>query len=289
MIPLSTSVFSPVDGAVVDLASLRAIADGTDRLLESVLRLRGAPALVLEGLDLDGEWAPAGPPATRRLEGRAPDAVVSPGAALVRTEAGRPLLVELREPVRVPWPTSAGPAVRGVLVLHARTEPARSASGLAVARDEIRVELGFVRAEQADAAPWLLPLAVPVGNGRDWITDVARVLPPEHPAIELLLRRFDQLDQTIWKAEPEGSVWDRQVLGRNWVRYQTVAASALQAARLQLATHALTTQERIRLVSGLFEQLNGSVQRAANELIQSIGRAENAGPYASVVRRGDLE
>ncbi|HND33901.1 MAG TPA: hypothetical protein PLA94_28070, partial [Myxococcota bacterium] len=73
----------------------------------------------------------------------------------------------------------------------------------------------------------LLPIAVPVGNGRDWILDVKRVLRPDHPGVELLLKRLDQLDRTIWKAEPEGSVWDRQVLGRNWVRYQTVAAGAL--------------------------------------------------------------
>lgn len=281
-------VFHPVDGAVLDLHSLRAVADGIDRALAVGLRLRGTRALVLEGLEMEGEWAPAGPPGTRRPEGRAQEVLLTPGQALLTTEAGRPLLVELRETLRVPWPTAAGPAVRGVLVLTARLEPARSGAGLAVARQELRTELGFVKPDQAEM-PGLLPLATPVGNGRDWITDVARLIPPEHPAIEILLRRLDQLDQTIWKAEPEGSVWDRQVLGRNWVRYQTVAASALQAARLQLRTFTMTTQERVRLLGALFDQLNGSVQRAANELLQGIGRAEQAGPYGAVSGRAEVE
>jgi hypothetical protein len=203
--------------------------------------------------------------------------------ALVRTEDGRHLPIELRQPTRIPWPTSAGPAVRGVLVLVSRPQ-APAGSGLKVARQQVSVEVGFVKPDQAEL-PWLLPLAQPVGNGRDWIQDIARVIPPEHPAIELLLRRFDQLDQTIWKAEPEGSVWDRQVLGRNWVRYQTVAASALQSARMMLRTQSFTTRERIRLLGALFDQLNGSVQRAANELLQGIGRPEAAGPYAEVARR----
>lgn len=281
-------VFHPVDGAVVDLPSLQAIAAGHDRALAVSLRILGCAAVVLSGLELDGELAPSGPPGTRRPEARSPNARVSPGTALVRTESGQPILLEVREALHVPWPTSAGPAVRGVLALAVRVDPAATPSGLAVARRSVRAEVGFVKPDQI-GVDWLLPLATPVGNGRDWITDVSRIIQPEDPVIELLLRRFDALDQTIWKADPEGSVWDRQVLGRNWVRYQTVAASALQAARMTLRTQALTTHERVRLLAALFDQLNGSVQRAANELLQSIGRSEQAGPYAAVSRRAEIE
>ncbi len=281
---IAADLFHPVEGAVLDLESLHALAGMGSRVWDISLRRAGHGALILHGLELEGEWAPSGPPATVRPEARAPEAVLSPGLALVRTEDGRALPIELPSPTRVAWPTAAGPAVRGVLVLLARPLPAGAPGGLKVARQQVSVEIGFVRPEQAEL-PWLLPLAIPVGNGRDWMLDLARVIEPEHPAIELLQKRLDQLDQAIWKAEPEGSVWDRQVLGRNWVRYQTVAASALQSARMILRTQALTTRERVRLLGALFDQLNGSVQRAANELLQGIGRPEAAGPYAEVARR----
>lgn len=281
-------VFHPIEGAILDLESLTAIAAGPDRLLGAALRVLDMPALVIEGLELEGDWAPQGPPGTRRPEARSTEAVLTPGVALTQTEDGRTVVLRVTDPVRVPWPTAAGPAVRGVLVLTARTERARAPGGLTVAREELRPEIGFVRPEQAEA-PGLVQLATPVGNGRDWITDVSRYYQPEHPAIEILLKRFDQLDQSVWRAEPEGSVWDRQVLGRNWVRYQTVAASALQATRILLSTQALTTRERVRLLTALFVQLNGSVQRAANELLQGIGRPDAAGPYAAVGKRSEEE
>jgi hypothetical protein len=281
---IAADIFHPVEGAVLDLESLSALSGMIGRVWDITLRRTQHRSLILEGLELEGDWAPAGPPGTVRPEARSTEAVLSPGTALVRTEDGRSLPVEVRQPMRIPWPTSSGPAGRGVLVLVARPTAATSGSGLRVARQKVNIEVGFVRQEQAEV-PWLLPVAQPVGNSRDWILDLARVFEPEHPAIELLLKRLDLLDQTIWRAEPEGSVWDRQVLGRNWVRYQTVAAAALQAARMTLRTQALTTRERVRLVGALFDQLHGSVQRAANELLQGIGRPDAAGPYAEVARR----
>ncbi len=288
MTPSLDTVFHPVDGAILDLDSLRAIAAANQTMLGAALKFLALDGIVLEGLELEGEWAPVGPPGTRRPEARSLEAVVSPGVALVRAEDGRPFLVELRETTRVEWPTSAGPAVRGVLVLAVRPEPAASASGLVPARQELRCEIGFVRPEQASARH-LLPIAMPVGNGRDWITDISRVFQPEHPAIEILLKRFEQLDLSVWKAEPEGSVWERPVLGRNWSRYQTVAVAAVQAARMALRTSPMTTRDRVRLLTALFDQLNQSVQRAANELLQGIGRPENAGPYAAVSQRLEEE
>ena len=84
-------VFHPVDGAVVDLPSLQAIAAGHDRALAVSLRILGCAAVVLSGLELDGELAPSGPPGPRRPEARSPTARVSPGPALVRSESGQPI------------------------------------------------------------------------------------------------------------------------------------------------------------------------------------------------------
>ena len=38
---------------------------------------------------------------------------------------------------------------------------------------------------------------------------------------------------------------ERQVLGRNWVRYQTMAAASLQAARMVLQAKSSTTVDRV--------------------------------------------
>jgi hypothetical protein len=282
------SVFHPVDGAILDLESLRTIAGADRTVLAATLKFLALDGIVIDGFELDGELAPSGPPGTRRPEARSAEAVVMPGTALVRAEDGRPFLVQTTEPRRVEWPTAAGPAVRGVLVLTVRPEGARGAGGLVPARQDLTCELGFVRPEQA-ALPHLLPIATPVGNGRDWITDVARVIQPEHPAIEVLLKQLDSLDQLIWDAQPEGSVWDRSVIGKNWVRYQTVAVTAVQSARLMLRTTPLTTRDRVRLLTALFEQLNSSVRVAANALLQFIGKPENAGPYAAVSQRLEEE
>ena len=91
------------------------------------------------------------------------------------------------------------------------------------------MQLGFLKPDAPESAH-LLPLARASGNSQDWTTDLARILQPEHPAIRQLLKRFERLEETVWNAEPEGAVWDRQVFGRSWVRYQTVASAAIQFA-----------------------------------------------------------
>lgn len=276
--------FRPREGALLDLGSLTALADEGDHLLSAAMRARwpGPSALVLDGLELEGELAPSGPPGTRRPDPHAPMVRVSPGLAVLSDAQGRRLLLDVTAELMAPWPTSAGPAVSGVLVLAPKVEAAVTDGGLAVARDRVEAQLGFVRPEQAEA-PHLLTLARAVGNGRDWSTDWFRIWQPEHPAVRLLVKRLEALDQAVWKAEPEGAVWDRQVLGRNWVRYQTMASSYLQACRAQLETFPMTTQERVRLLSALRGQLLRSVERAATDLAQLIGPEDGAGPYRAVL------
>lgn len=276
-------VFQARDGALLDLESLSALAEVPDRLLGALgaSLAMGPGGLVLEGLELLADPAPGGPPGAVRPDPTAGGVRVSPGLAIVCSRSGRQSLVRVAEELFAPWPNQAGAAVRGALALATRVEP-DAVGDLSVSRESWSVELGFVKTDAVEQ-PHLLPLAVAVGNGRDWATDHRRLWQPEHPAVRALLKRLEQLEHLIWRAEPEGAVWDRQVLGRNWVRYQTVAASALQASRIQLEVQALSTRQRVRLLTALRRQLLGSVERAAVELVQLIGPAEGAGPYRQVL------
>lgn len=284
----SHTVFRPAEGALLDLESLQAVSNVPDLLLTALIdvSMPGARGLVLSGLEPQGEWAPVGTPGTVRPDPRSTEVVVSPGTAVLTGRDGRRYLLRMEEALRAPWPTQSGPAVQGYLVLAPKVDNGEVAGrpGIAVAHKRVQPVLGFVRPDQIDE-PHLLPLAVSVGNGRDWATDLQRVWQPDHAAVAILLKRLASLEHTVWRAEPSGSVWDRQVLGRNWVRYQTVAASAVQAARMLLQSRVSTTMDRVRLLNGLFEQLHNSVERAATELLQFLGPSEGAGPYRSV---GDI-
>jgi len=292
----SENLFRPVEGALIDLDSLIAIAAMPDRLLGTWLSSAwpGSTGLILSGLELEGRAQGTspndrvlGPPGTVALERDSEFAVISPGRAILTTRDGRRTLVELKEPMRVKWPTADGPAVRLVLALSTKVEPGRLADGpggnVNVARERVIPVVGFVKPEQADA-PALLPIAASTGNvgDRAWATDLRRVWQPEHGSVRALVKRLEALERVVWKAEPEGAVWDKQTLGRSWVRYQTVAASALQSARISLLSRATTTLDRVRLLDGLFEQLQNSVERAAADLIKIVGPAEGAGPYRAV-------
>ncbi|MCA9568284.1 MAG: hypothetical protein KC656_10590 [Myxococcales bacterium] len=280
---LSRDLFSPRDGAVLDLASLDVLAHTADELLSASLAARwpGCNALVLQGLELVGTPSPSGPPGSVRPDANSRHALVTPGVAILSDRLGRKHVLTVQDEIHVPWPDASGPRVRGVLSLLASRAEAVSEGGIAVARESLEVKVGFVKPGQSDQVN-LLAIAQATGNGQDWATDVARVLQPEHDVVRTLLKRFERLEQSVWKAEPEGAVWDRQILGRSWVRYQTVAASALQAARMQLATQATTTLERVRVMRELRLQLERSVERTATELLQLVGPVEGAGPYGAV-------
>lgn len=280
------NVFRPVEGAILDLESLQAVSDVPDRFLEAYLTVAmpGASSIVLEGLELVGDHSASGPPGTVRPDSKSSAAVVRPGTAILTSRNGSRYLFRIEEEQSVPWPTSAGAGVQGVLVLMPKVEQGAVGESVRVARERVSAVLGFVKADQS-GSPYLLPLASSTGNGRDWATDHRRVWQPEHEAIRAIVKRFESLERTVWRAEPEGSVWDRQVLGRNWVRYQTVAASSLQAAKLALLGRATTTLDRVRLLNALFESLHSSVERAATDLLQMIGASEGGGPYEKVGER----
>lgn len=277
------SRFAPREGALLDLDSLVALAAGPDRAVALALDAwePGAPGIVLDGLELEGELTPGGPPGTRRPDAAMPVARVSPGTAVVRDAGGRPHLLTIDRPLEVPWPSRSGAGLRGVLALGAEIEEGALLDGFAVAREEVSARLGFVRRERLGMAG-TLPLAVAVGNGRDWATDLHRRWGPDHPALALLDKRLERLEQAIWNAEPEGAVWERQTLGRNWVRYQTTAAAALQAALMALRARPTTTGDRVRVLRALLRELRRTVERAATELLQIVGPPELPGPYSAV-------
>ena len=129
-------VFHPVDGAILDLESLQAISSAENRLLGTWLQgaWPGSSGIVLEGLDLDGEWTSEGPPGTRRPDTRSDTAIVLPGKALVTGRNGRVYLLRLQEELQIDWPTKAGSASRGHLALVPRIEIADVKGGITVAR-----------------------------------------------------------------------------------------------------------------------------------------------------------
>ncbi|CAN0449361.1 unnamed protein product, partial [Ectocarpus fasciculatus] len=160
-------IFRPSEGAVLDLDSLQAIAATSDRLLRAYLDARwpGIPSLVLDGLEIDGDWAAGGPPGTRRPDSMSTGVRVSPGSAIVESKDGRKFLLQVKEEMRVSWPTRSGSAVRGVLVMVPDIRPAQIKGGLIVARESVSAQLGFVEPRLANRAHYL-PLAAAVGNGQ---------------------------------------------------------------------------------------------------------------------------
>ena len=182
----------------------------------------------------------------------------------------------------IPWPNRSGPAVQAALVLVPEVSSVEISGGITVAREQVRARIGFVDKELMHRS-YYLPLASSVGNGQDWATDHCRIYRPSHEVVNILIKRFERLERTVWQAEPEGGVWDREVLGKNWVRYQTVGAAALQSARSLLMTYPTTTMDRVNLLKTLRTQLESSVEQAANELLQLIGSRDGAGPYVKVL------
>ena len=280
----SFNVFNPTDGAVLDAQSLSAIAAIPQDILGATLDMMSPNTnnIVLNGLEVVGDLAAGGPPGARRPDARSVNVRLSPGSAIVSDIRGRKFLIRIEEETRVPWPSRKGSKVFAALVLMAETHNPQTELGLTVAREIVSPKFGFVDVRLLNREHYL-PLAVAVGNSQDWATDYSRIYEPEHEIIGLLLKRFEKLERTVWQAEPEGGVWDREVLGKNWFRYQTVGAAALQAARAMLMSYPTTTMDRVRLLKTLRDQLHSSVEQASTELLQLIGSRDAAGPYIDVL------
>src|SRR5690606_27105200 len=100
-------VFTPVEGAALDLASREAVAAAHDDLRGAYLRVAapGATSIILEGLELEGDWSAVGPPGTVRPDSKSEGATVSPGIALLTARDGRRFLIKIDQPLFTKWPT----------------------------------------------------------------------------------------------------------------------------------------------------------------------------------------
>ena len=68
----------------------------------------------------------------------------------------------------------------------------------------------------------------------------------------------------------KGGVWDREVLGKNWFRYQTVGAAALQAT-FDVNDLSNNNERSSLFVENITKQLQNSVEQTSVELLQLIG------------------
>ena len=194
-------------------------------------------------------------------------------------------LVEIHEEVRIPWPTKAGPAVHAALVMVLERKPCVVGSGMLVAREEVTAKFGFVDIQLTEKPHYFLPIAVATGNAIDWATDHSRIMQPEHPVLNLMIKRFEKLERTVWQVEPEGGVWDREVIGVKLVSLSNGGGGCIAIDKGDAsATYPSTTQDRSPFVEDIGdEQLQNSVEQASTELLQLIGSRDGAGPYAAVL------
>ncbi|HNC99354.1 MAG TPA: hypothetical protein PKW90_24685, partial [Myxococcota bacterium] len=81
-------------------------------------------------------------------------------------------------------------------------------------------------------------------------------------------------------------VWEKSVIGRSWVRYQTIASAALQAGRMVLDTQAMSTLGRVRTLASLRRKLEETVPSAANRVVQLCGPSDLPGPWRRVLPTG---
>src|SRR5688572_2196639 len=100
-------VFRPVEGAALDLASLESVADQHDSMLGAWMEYAapGASGLVLDGLELEGDWSAVGPPGTVRPDSKSEGATISAGRAILTGRDGRRFLINVTEPLFTRWPT----------------------------------------------------------------------------------------------------------------------------------------------------------------------------------------
>ena len=280
--------FRPKEGAVLDQDSLQAIADIPNRMLSVYLDSLApqTPNMILQGLEIAGGWSSGGPPGTKCPDPQSPCVVLEPGTAVLRDASGEAILIEIKERQYIEWPTSNGPKVYAALVMTPEIESVELAGGVVVARDKVCAKIGFVDVPLV-SRPQYLPLAVSIGNQKDWATDFRRIYHPSHDVINILLKRFEDLERSVWTAEPQGNAWGAEVLGKNWCRYQTVAAASLQATRSMLLTYPTTTMDRVSMLKTLRQQLL-VVEEVSSELLQLIGSRDGAGHYADVLpKEGD--
>ena len=292
----SNLVFHPAEGSLLDLESLLAIAQGPSRLLSAWLGLTlpSGGGVVLGGLEPEGALMDLVTPGRGAFGAVSPGVVrpkltadgllsVRPGVALVVTREGAHQLVQVLEPVTLRPPAPSKLHLKPVLAMtvESKTSGAEGLPAGLCARATLTATI-YLTTEDRLTEHTLL-LARPVGaDGALWSTDHQRYWQPDHPALTALCARLDDLQRGVWSATPHGSVFTSDHFGKEWTRYQTVATSALQAARLALVSRPMHSLERARVLEQLARELKRSVEAQADELLQVLGGAEAQGHYAAI-------
>ena len=293
----SIDIFHVKDGSLIDIGGLQAIADTSDRVLQGVMHetFDRVGNFVLFGLEPNGQRPKRkgkvgvikriGPPGIMLFP--AEEFSVSPGAAVIFDDRGKRHVVYVNDPLFYTLPESSPPATElRTLVLVLDIEPASDEDGEPLAYEVIRPTLRLIPTSEADK-PHYLHLAAELPSPKDsvkqvWSTDICRLWVPSHPAIQLTLKLFDDLEEQIWRSDRHGDPWNKGQLGREWQTYQTKATLAISAARYTLSGKPTTTIDRARLLQNLRWQLLRSVENAAIELEKWMRGPETAGVYSII-------
>ncbi len=220
--------FSPIEGTVLDIASLDSLAWAThDALWSLLVAADGHPrGLVLEGLQL-----------IRRGKVH----YISAGRCVLPLEGSARLVVaELREPQRV----SMG---YGVLVLRASAGEVR-ARGVRAASQTVTLTAVVVEKVE-DVQPTDLPLEYnrPEGGKVDAYRDLRRLDPPEHPRVQHHVQAYGRLLELLWESGNEAEIATEQAIIKLPDDTRMRATAVLESARTTLLATPTTSAVRYRL------------------------------------------
>lgn len=265
------SVFHPKTGSIIDLPCLEAVADASNRILQTHLlsRYPFTSRLIVHGLEIQGKYMSKGPPGIIRAKVK--DLRISAGMAIFFDDKGQRRVLVLEEEVRLLEHIDDNK--EQVLVLSLDIDDAMGFDGEVLAYENCSERFSFVSREEAKKKQYI---TIAKGLGGDfWFTDVERVWRPNHSGIQLLCSYFDQLENQIWDSERHGEPAMQQLLGMDWKLYQAKASAAVTAARCTLSGRSSTSEERIRALRMLYWQLLRSVENAAQFLMTILGKEES--------------
>lgn len=275
-----TTIFTPKNGAPIDLETLNGIADTQTLLLDSNLALiygETPRGLVLSGLEPNGRRPKKnGPPGVMQFS--LLNFSLSPGTAIVGSSKGWQVvqfeesqLLQFEEPER-------SSSLRSIVIAFSEQDGTRN--GDRTANKVLIPLINVVNKDEVDPSQMTIVANELAPN--IWSTDVERVASGNHPVLESMMNLFNQLEDVIWESDRHGQPWQVQRLGREWKTYQSKASVAVTAARFTLSSHPSTTEDRVRCLTNLHWQLQRSVEQAAQALAKWTGVVEAADKYAPV-------
>ena len=274
------TIFTPKNGAPIDLDTLSSIADTQSMLLDSSLSFvygEDPRGLVISGLEPNGRRPKKnGPPGVMQFS--LLNFSLSSGCAIVGSSQGWQVvrfeesqLLQFEEPER-------SSTLRSVVI--ALSEQDGTKNGDSTANKVLTPMVSVVNKEDVDSS--LMTIVANELAPNIWSTDVERIASGNHPILESMMNLFNQLEDVIWESDRHGEPWQVQRLGREWKTYQSKASVAVTAARFALSNHPSTTEERVRCLTNLHWQLQRSVEQAAQTLAKWTGVVEAADKYAPV-------